>query len=211
MRLEERKEYILDFVVRDYIRTTRPVSSGKINAKSGLRVGPATIRNSMLELDDEGFLYQPHTSAGRVPTKKGYKYFVDNLMTEQSIPSKIEENFEKIFSEFLGEKQFDELTSFMAHQLKLFSGILANGRVFKHGFVEVLREPEFKERDFLLEFAEFADNVEDNLNDFDGVNIGNFSVVSSVFGPRNIVFIAGPRRMDYEKALSIIKFITKNL
>ena len=65
--------------------------------------------------------------------------------------------------------------------------------------------------DFLLEFAEFADNIEDNLNGLTGIRIGNFSVVSSLFGPKNVVFIAGPRRMDYEKASSIIKFITKNL
>ena len=210
MKLDERQEDILDFIVRDYTRTASPVSSFRISERKSLNLSPASIRNIMQDLDEEGFLHQPHTSAGRAPTEKGYRYFVDNLMEEKSISGGIRAELNKVFIRS-GEDMFEELTLLMANRLKLFSGILAGGRSFKYGFSEVLREPEFEERDFLLEFAEFADNVENDLKNFEGVRIGNFSVVSSIFGPKNIIFIAGPRRMDYEKVSAIIKFITKNL
>jgi len=211
MRLDERKESILDFIVRDYVRTACPVSSFKVSEGKGLDLSPASIRNIMLELDEEGLLHQPHTSAGRAPTEKGYKYFVDNLMEEKNVPESAKADFDKIFSEFFGESMFDELASLMAHRLKLFSGIVSNGRTFKSGFAEVLREPEFKEHDFLVEFAEFAENIEDNIENFEGIKIGEFSIVSSKFGSNHIVFSMGPARMDYEKVSSFIKYLTKSL
>lgn len=211
MRLDERQESILDFIVRDYTRTACPVSSHKISEKRKMDLSPASIRNIMLELDEEGFLHQSHTSAGRAPTKKGYEYFVDNLMKEKNISNKVKTNFDEILDNFFGEEQFEELTSLMSRELGLFSGIFSNGRIFKQGFAEVLREPEFQERDFLLEFAEFADHVEEKIEEFEGIKIGDFSVVSSKFKPNKIVFFVGPRRMDYEKAWSIIKFMENNL
>lgn len=211
MRLDERKESILDFIVRDYVRTACPVSSSRVSERRNVGLSPASIRNIMLELDEEGFLHQPHTSAGRAPTENGYKYFVDNLMEERNISENIKADFDKIFSEFFGENVFDEVASLMAHRLKLFSGIVADGKIFKRGFAEVLREPEFKEHDFLMEFAEFTDNIEKNIENFDGINIGNFSIVSSRFGPNHIIFSIGPARMDYEKTSAFIKYLTKLL
>ncbi|HEY4521694.1 MAG TPA: hypothetical protein VJH05_00975 [Candidatus Paceibacterota bacterium] len=210
MLLDERQESILDFIVRDYIRTACPVSSLRISERKSLDLSPASIRNIMLELDEGGLLHQPHTSAGRAPTEKGYRYFVDNLMGEKTISENTKEELDRAFLKS-GDEMFESLAVSMANRLKLFSGILADGRVFKYGLSEVLREPEFEERDFLLEFAEFADNIEHKLESFEGIRIGNFSVVSSTFGPKNIIFIAGPKRMDYEKASSIIRFITKNV
>lgn len=209
--MDERKESILDFIVRDYVRTACPVSSLRVSERKSLDLSPASIRNIMLELDEEGLLHQPHTSAGRAPTEKGYKYFVENLMEERNVPQSAKADFDKIFSEFFGENMFDELASLLAQRLGLFSGIAANGRIFKRGLAEVLREPEFKEHDFLMEFAEFTDNIEENIESFEGIRIGNFSIVSSKFGPNHIVFLVGPARMDYEKASSFIKFIVNSL
>ncbi len=67
-------------VVQDYISTAEPVSSKAIAFGHGLRVSPATIRNIMAELESEGFLAQPHTSAGRVPTDRGFRFYVDSLL-----------------------------------------------------------------------------------------------------------------------------------
>lgn len=211
MKLNERQESILDFIVRDFVRTACPISSLRVSEKRHLGLSPASIRNIMFELDEDGFLHQPHTSAGRAPTKKGYEYFVANLMEEREVSDKVKANFDEIFNKFFGEDQLEELTSLMSRELGLFSGIFSNGRVFKRGFAEVLREPEFKEQNFLLEFAEFADHVEEKIEELEGINIGDFSVVSSKLNPRQIVFFLGPRRMDYEKAWSIVKFIENNL
>mgnify|MGYP002631578975 CR=1 FL=1 len=75
--LNERKAAILTAVVEEYIETALPVGSNSIAASGGVKVSPATVRNEMAALEADGYLRQPHTSAGRLPTEKAYRYFVD--------------------------------------------------------------------------------------------------------------------------------------
>mgnify|MGYP001582871342 FL=1 len=96
-RLESRDEDILNFIVRDYVRTASPISSGKIFERGTTGTSPATIRNVMLALDEEGFLEKPHTSAGRVPTDKAYRYFVNYLMERRAPPRRARETLDDIF------------------------------------------------------------------------------------------------------------------
>ena len=84
--LSERKERILKAVVESYIRAATPVASEALVREHGLGVSSATVRNEMAELEAEGFIYQPHTSAGRIPSEIGYRYFVQRLMQEERIP-----------------------------------------------------------------------------------------------------------------------------
>ena len=77
--LDERKLAVLRAIVEDYVRTHEPVGSKALVDRHSLGVSPATIRNDMAVLEDEGFIAQPHTSAGRIPTDKGYRLFVDRL------------------------------------------------------------------------------------------------------------------------------------
>jgi heat-inducible transcriptional repressor len=77
--LEERRAAILRAVVEGYIETAQPVGSSHVARREGIGVSPATIRNDMVALEQEGYLAQPHTSAGRVPTDKGYRFFVDSF------------------------------------------------------------------------------------------------------------------------------------
>ncbi len=78
--MDERKRRILQALVEDYIETAQPVGSRAIARRHGLGVSPATIRNEMADLEEMGFVEQPHTSAGRVPSSRGYRYYVDHLM-----------------------------------------------------------------------------------------------------------------------------------
>lgn len=84
-RLDERKEAVLRAVVEEYITTAEPVGSQKVAGSRRLGVSSATVRNDMAALEREGFLAQPHTSAGRVPTDKGYRYFVDHLARVEAL------------------------------------------------------------------------------------------------------------------------------
>jgi heat-inducible transcriptional repressor len=77
--LDERRAAILRAVVEGYIETAQPVGSSLVARTGGIAVSSATIRNEMVALEQEGYLVQPHTSAGRVPTDKGYRFFVDNM------------------------------------------------------------------------------------------------------------------------------------
>jgi heat-inducible transcriptional repressor len=77
--LSERRLEVLRAIVQDYVGTEEPVGSKALTERHNLQVSPATVRNDMAALEDEGFIAQPHTSAGRIPTDKGYRLFVDKL------------------------------------------------------------------------------------------------------------------------------------
>ncbi len=83
--MDERKKKVLQAIIQDYIENAEPVGSRAVAKKYDLGVSPATIRNEMSDLEDLGYIEQPHTSAGRVPSDKGYRYYVDNLMDQQSL------------------------------------------------------------------------------------------------------------------------------
>ena len=80
MFLDDRKKSILHAIIDDYINTAEPVGSRTLARKHGLGLSSATIRNEMADLEDMGYLTQPHTSAGRIPSDKGYRFYVDQLM-----------------------------------------------------------------------------------------------------------------------------------
>jgi len=84
--LDSRKQLILKAVVTDYVRTAEPVGSHVLAARYEFGVRSATIRNEMAELADLGYLHQPHTSAGRIPSDQGYRFYVDRLMDSISVP-----------------------------------------------------------------------------------------------------------------------------
>jgi heat-inducible transcriptional repressor len=77
--ISERQEKLLDFLIKEYITTAEPVSSMALKKVAGLDVSSATVRNDLQALTKEGYIKQPHTSAGRVPTKKAYKHFADKI------------------------------------------------------------------------------------------------------------------------------------
>jgi heat-inducible transcriptional repressor len=97
--LSEREKRILEIIIEDYILTAEPVGSRTISKKSSLNLSPATIRNIMSDLEELGLLSHPHTSAGRVPTEKGLRFYVDSIMGIRELSS--QEQLE-IRSKYLG-------------------------------------------------------------------------------------------------------------
>jgi heat-inducible transcriptional repressor len=87
MSIDDRKLEVLRAIVEDYVATQEPVGSKALAERHQLGVSPATIRNDMALLEEEGYIAQPHTSAGRVPTDKGYRLFVDRLSTIKPLSS----------------------------------------------------------------------------------------------------------------------------
>src|SRR3954466_9339293 len=85
MQLDNRAQTLLKALVERYIADGQPVGSRALSKISGLELSPATIRNIMADLEEMGFVASPHTSAGRVPTPRGYRVFVDTLLTVQPI------------------------------------------------------------------------------------------------------------------------------
>lgn len=101
MNLSERKKKILSAVVDESIRTAEPVSSKDVQEKYMKEFSPATIRNELMALEEMGFLSQPHTSAGRIPTAEGYKKYVEELMTVKKLSKKEADTIKESFDEKL--------------------------------------------------------------------------------------------------------------
>jgi heat-inducible transcriptional repressor len=114
--LDERKTAILSAVVQEYITTALPVGSTHIADAPGIRVSPATIRNEMAVLEQEGYLVQPHTSAGRVPTDKGYRFFVDHLTSPKRLDQQSSATVGEFFSSAHGrlEEMLHRTTDLLA-------------------------------------------------------------------------------------------------
>ena len=103
MTLDERKKRILESVIKDYVETAEPVGSRAIVRKHGLHISAATVRNEMADLEDMGYLEQPHTSAGRIPSEKGFRYYVDWMMEKESLSDAEMEVLEKLLKESIRE------------------------------------------------------------------------------------------------------------
>lgn len=91
MKMDERKQRVLQAIILDYIATADPVGSRTISRKYELGISPATVRNEMADLEDMGLIEQPHTSAGRIPTQPGYRYYVDCLLEKEPLKNDIKD------------------------------------------------------------------------------------------------------------------------
>lgn len=116
MDMNERKVKILEAIIRDYIQTGDPVGSRTISKKYDLGVSSATIRNEMADLEELGFIMQPHTSSGRIPSDKGYRLYVDTLMEKQSINPDVE----RVISEMIRQK-VDRIDTLVEETAKLIA------------------------------------------------------------------------------------------
>ncbi|MEK7567041.1 MAG: hypothetical protein AAB527_02835 [Patescibacteria group bacterium] len=219
MLLSERENRILDFLVRDFISTAEPVSSLRIRKGLKLKESPATIRNIVAELDDEGFCDQPHVSSGRVPTDTAYRYFVDNLMSETELSRDTIYKIRRMIS-----REEDGISRFFAETLNLLSFSSFDGEHFSnHGISRLLQEPEFRNGDFMREAGYFIDHVSEMADLYcerakkdRSVFIGRenptsyanafgvFYLESKKGGNKNTLVLVGPKRMDYERVSSYI-------
>jgi len=140
--LDECKSNILRAVVQEYISTGQPVGSSHVAERAGVRVSSATIRNEMVLLEQEGYLAQPHTSAGRVPTDKGYRLFVDSLTTKETLDHASVQQVGEFFSTAHGRleellRHTSTLLADITHQTSLVVGSKIESKIIRH--VQVVR------------------------------------------------------------------------
>ena len=234
--LSDRQNLILEKIVKDYIGLAQPISSELLGKKHHFGLSPATLRIEMQKLTDAGFLSQPHTSAGRVPTDKGYRFFVDNLF-ESGLPDFSDEKFLTEVKRI--EKEIEDSLKFSQEITKILASLSSNLALsyffdekitWKEGWPEILNEPEFENADYIKNFMEMAEKVEKDIKNFTSessevkVYIGgenplskfkDFSLIISQGRFRNkkkgALAILGPKRMNYNKNISLINSLTKLL
>ncbi len=224
MNLTLRQEDILDSLISEYIRFAQPISSQYLEERYDFGVSPATIRNELQALSEGGYLAQPHTSAGRVPTDKGYRFFVDGVSKKEKMqPSR---KWEDVF-----EKEVTDALEFSAYAARVLadesSGLAAmymerTSLFFKEGWEDMLLEPEFEEQESIKSFTKFLNDFEKNAatmplengiqvfigkeNPFSRVTDFSIMIAECEFPGRlkGKVALLGPKRMAYPKNIHLL-------
>lgn len=228
--LSERQKLILFTLINEYVKNAEPVSSQLLYDAYDFNVSPATLRNELAVLEIEGFVFQPYTSAGRVPTDKGYRLFVDSLKERNK--SRNEDRLKNTLQRIVELKQeegelFAELTRVIASLSgsTVFSGPLASKMLYKAGMNEVLNQPELADSDIRRHFGDVLDSFEKNVDEFARelnehnptvfigkenpiANARNFSMIASRCrigsNEDGIIVIVGPTRMNYKKNIEVL-------
>ena len=214
--MDNRKEKLLTMVIESYIKNAEPIGSKFLVSFGDLDFSEATVRNELRALEEEGFLTHPHTSAGRIPTEKGYRYYVDQLNLEKSHISK---NDYKTLTDSLSE-DIENLAK-AAVELSNETVIIAFSaeKVYYTGLSNLFHKSEFGDLAVVANISHVFDNCEDYVEDlFAKVEdspryfIGSenpfdemLSVVSARFGKEGMIALLGPKRMDYKYNFGLIK------
>src|SRR5215471_12457142 len=123
MLLDPRAQYLLKTLVERFVLDGQPIGSRVLSKQSGLELSPATIRNVMADLEELGYIASPHTSAGRIPTPKGYRLFVDSLMVAKPLE---QVEIARLEGEFVADRPHALLNSaaMLLSQLTHFAGVV---------------------------------------------------------------------------------------
>jgi len=229
MSLSDRQAQILKAVIEEYTDTAEPVGSITIEKKYDLGVSPATIRNEMVALTKTGFLKQPHTSAGRIPTPMALKYYVRELLKEEemSVAEEVAVK-EKVWDHrFEVEKFLKEITRALAEKTKTLAvSCTSKGSLFHAGHAHILDNPEFYDIDVAREVLSMIDEItlmqsifskvtgDEPVHilvgdDIDNDSFQNLSMVFTDFSAGDItgsLGIIGPSRLDYPSILPTIRY-----
>ena len=229
--LSDRQGALLKAIIEEYIENAEPVGSEVIERKHDLGVSPATIRIEMGKLTDMGYLKQPHTSAGRVPTSMGFKLYIQELMSEKQLPITAEVSIkEKMWQErSRHERLLKEAVKALANKCSMLGMATDNeGQLYYAGAANILDWPEFYDIDvtrFVLSL--FDENP--RLKEIIGKAVGT-DPVHILFGedmefeylrPTSFVFtryemdetkdgvigVIGPARMNFSLVLPYVKYV----
>lgn len=217
--MTERDQKILKSIVDIYTRTASPVGSKVLSDDKSFSVSPATIRNAMTELEKQGYIAQPHTSAGRIPTVNGYQYYLDNLIDLKSVNQKEVDELKD-----LCVKDPRAMAKTLAEKTNLAAivGFDANDLYFT-GLFNLFSQPEFEDYRMVLSMSQVVDSLEKAFasiyNQIEGPQVlmgeanpfsEHCSVVATTLPKeKNLLAILGPIRMDYSRILGLFNELTK--
>lgn len=235
MQFENRKLSVLKAIVQRFIETAEPVGSNVIILHYHLNVSPATVRHDMVCLEDEGYIFQPHTSAGRVPTQLGYRKYVEDIADYESARKKAIKALMQIRQEYALEKTKERIYDAVnllsrATNNVSFATLPDNRRTFFLGISNVMRQPEFMNDPMhasqVMEVLENNDNFINTLRSLDiddsvKVFIGEENIIPQIQSYSIVVTryrvndfegffgILGPMRMDYPYNMVLLEEIKK--
>jgi len=224
--ISDRKKTLLQTIIKEHLETAAPVSSGVLVEKYKLGISPATARNEIMELEEGGYVYQPHTSAGRVPTEAAYELFLAEVMNNQESRILKELDLKSLESIFRHEESAYKQTAKMISELAggaVFWAFHKND-LYYTGLSNLFSQPEFKAVDIVCDVStvidrleEIIDEVFENLAEGEQILIGSKNPFGNFLSASLLKYkdkkqsgifgIIGPMRMDYEKNLALLEYI----
>jgi len=234
MPLNERKEKILLACVREYIKKGQPVSSLYLSRKYDFNISPAMLRWELLDLEKEGFLIHPYTSSGRIPTEKAYRFFVNYILeTEEKILLAKRKLIEDLKNTIFKLNAIDQILRKISNISKSYLLCFDEDydKIYESSLFEFLKEFDFEQDSEILNFVKLIEKIkqsrQDMLSDlrnneiaifigdelpyFDEEDFSSFSLlgVESFFPKigKSALLMVGPKRMNYENNLLILKKI----
>lgn len=226
--LTQRQIEILKHIIKEYIDTAEPVGSETLEKKYDLGVSPATIRNEMAEMVKNGYLSKPHTSAGRIPSSKAMKFYVNELMREKelSVAEEVEAK-EKVWDLRETEDKFlrEAIKNLAQKTHSLAVATTAEGDIYFAGYSNILEMPEFYDIDItknllnILDNISYFDDIVKRLEDECSVFLGE-DFEEELLRPYGFVFsrfetkkhhigsigVVGPARSRYELLVPTVRY-----
>lgn len=227
MKLEQRKSALLSAIIKEHVQTADSVGSKAIVDKYQFKVSPATVRNEMADLEKEGFIYQPHTSAGRIPTEKGWKFYIDNYMKDVNLTTQQQGVLDKALAEhgLTYEGAVKNVAKNLADLSRdaVFVGF-SKDDFYYTGLSQLFQHREFESVDLVRHISEVVDHLDEVIKKLFDEDIQGTQVLIGKENPFGIecgtivsryqngeqdgLFgILGPMRMDYDNNVALVKYV----
>jgi len=228
-----RQAAILSTLIREYVRTAEPVGSELLVERYRLPYSAATVRAELGDLEEGGYLSHPHTSAGRMPTARGYRYYVDHLhaVRRASADARLEDAFTELAAEHrrIARRAAKVLAAFSGNLA--LAGLRETEELHEAGLSGLLEEPEFVAAERLRDLSKLIDVLDARFDEFMEGPVGevrvyigeenpyvrspylSMIVASCQFpsGERGLVAIVGPTRMRYERNIGLVDHVLRLL
>ncbi len=232
----ERKKKVLNAIIREHIYTKSPVGSGAISEKYNLDVSSATIRNVMGQLEEDGYITQPYTSAGRVPTVKAYKEYVYKLSQSsgEEFGKQLKQKERRFIDEaFNADKDKELIYKDAAKAMAEISDAAIfwafhQYNMYYTGISNLISQPEFSQRELIYDISSIIDRmdeiVNENFENFSdspqiligednpfGIFCGTIITKYKIRNRQGLLGILAPLRMDYKKNYALINYVLKHI
>lgn len=225
--MDSRQELILETIIKEHIATGIPVGSSVLVEKYKLNISSATVRNDMAALERDGYIVQPHTSAGRIPTEGAYILYLEKLklktisnINAKALDDALQAGDEMAFKE-------------TAKQISQLSGNAVFWAFHKHnlyytGISNLFQQPEFAKINIIHDISEVIDRLDEMINNIIEdtelglhTRLGTNNPFGSIFGSTFVKYklqgktgmfgVLGPMRMDYEKTIALVDYVNKKI
>ncbi len=223
--MDPRKAAILEHVITAYTEAATPIGSRFLVESGSFDVSPATMRNELMELEEEGYLAQPHTSAGRVPTEKAYRYYVEHCIADRPLPERMTETIARRVREADDErvamKELAKAAADISHAAILVG--FSPHDAYYTGLSYLFSQPEFSQSAEVTSLSSVLDHLDEVMEKLASERADDFLVAigsENPFGQATSVIlvrhegedgpqlfgILGPTRMNYATNIALAKF-----